>query len=132
MLTIGRSVVQDPLDEHQGSHVKKQQDKEEQLREEFKEQAGVPLEIPKTRPQRDVMIECASLIIEKSFRGTLSTRIRIDASARYDSASKQSAIHSFTITSTRNTYTILTTLMHTPKIMCTTPNMIDSFILNEF
>jgi len=71
MLTAGRSVVQDPLDEHQGSHVKKQQDKEEQLWEEFKEQAGVPLEIPKTRPQRDVMIECASLIVEGSFNAGL-------------------------------------------------------------
>jgi len=66
-LTLRRSIVYDPLDEHQSSHVNKQQDKEEQLREEFKEQAGVPLEIPKTRPQRDVMTRRASFIVEGSF-----------------------------------------------------------------
>lgn len=47
ILTIRRSVVQNPFGEHQGSHVSKQQDKEEQLWQKFKEQVGIPLEIPK-------------------------------------------------------------------------------------
>lgn len=47
VLTVRRSIVQNPFDKHQGGHISKQQDKEEQLWEKFKEQAGILLEIPK-------------------------------------------------------------------------------------
>lgn len=46
MLTIGRGVVDDPFNEHQNGHISEQQDKEEQLRQKFKEETGISLEVP--------------------------------------------------------------------------------------
>lgn len=57
VLTVVIRVVQDPFDEHQDSHVKEQQNKEEQLWQEFQEQAVILLEISKRKRKKERDIE---------------------------------------------------------------------------
>lgn len=56
MLTVIIRVIQNPLDEHQGRHVKEQHEKKEQLWQEFQEKAVVLLEISKTKEKSHIVI----------------------------------------------------------------------------